>query len=140
MPPLNNGDRFTFVQRAAPRVCFVKYANLRDEGLAQDTRQDITGWTIQIIVKRNRYDPDAQALFSPTINAPGAAAAHVDGTPLSPTLGEWGWDFTDLHTFFPPGVYFGEINFWTSGASYAAGDEPYERYSIEWEILPRTDR
>lgn len=139
MPPLQNGDRVTLVQNSRPRIIFQKIASLRDETLSPGTPQDITGFSIQIMVKRLRTDADAAALFSAAYNAPTAAGFRLDGTAIDPTLGHFGWDFDARHTMFPPGIYEGEINMWSSAASLAAGDPPYERYAIEWEILQRTD-
>lgn len=138
MPPLQYGDRFTFVQNTQPKLILVKYAGQRDESLPADQGQDLTTWTYQIMVKRRRTDADAAALFSVSKNAPAVALTNEDGTPISPYVGEFGWDLTSLHTMFAPGIYVGEILFWNATLTPAT-DPPIERIPIEWEILQRTD-
>ena len=81
----------------------------RDQG-APDAVQDLTGYTIKLIVKNQISDIDARALFDLTASVVTAAS------------GQYLFTFTTVHTCLPAGTYPGEIRWWSGSTSIAPDD------------------
>lgn len=72
--------------------------------------EDITGYTIKLIVKNSLEDADARALFD------------LAATLVTATAGVYKFTFTTAHTCLPAGTYPGQIRWWTSGSTVAPAD------------------
>lgn len=81
---------------------FVRLKNERDESETDDA-EDITGWAVQLVVKR--ASDDSAALFTLSATLP------------SPTDGKYRFTFSSVHSGHPPGRYPAEILFWDDGAT-----------------------
>lgn len=81
----------------------------RDERSAT-VAQDITGYTIKLIVKNSIEDLDARALFDLSASLVTAAA------------GVYSLTFTTAHTCLPAGTYPGQIRWWSGGTTVAPND------------------
>lgn len=72
--------------------------------------EDITGYTIKLIVKNALSDDDARALFD------------LAATIVTAGSGVYKLTFTTAHTCLPAGTYPGQIRWWTGGATVAPND------------------
>ncbi len=84
---------------------------------------DITGYTIKLIVKNSVDDVDSRVLF------------ELSATLVTPTSGVYSFTFTTKHTSLAPGVYPGELRWWTGVTTVAATDA----IPVDFEILSPID-
>lgn len=115
----------TVRELSRPTLTMVMYQS-RDER-ATASAANVSGCTIELVVKRDLEDADSLALFT-------LAATIVDG----PT-GVISFAFDEGHTGYAPGSYPCEIHWWEAGAALdeAPQDALSGTFTIEPAVAPR---
>lgn len=145
--PLRPGDTITVTQNSSGKL-ILRLQEVPNEEFVfgPTTGIELGGWYIQLWVKRSTNDPDSAAIVGNNDNQPLRTFEHFDGSGLY-VFEEFGWDLTPRQTMYAPGIYPGEILFWTSSTDgppsgpekYAMGYPPDIRIPISWEILQGVD-
>lgn len=110
----------TVRELSRPTITQIMY-QFRDERYT-GTVANITGWTIELVVKRDIADDDDEALFT---------LAAILTTPAS---GVYTFALTEEHTALSPGSYPAEIHWWINGATLT--DPPTDAVAISFDVEP----
>lgn len=116
----------TVREGANATVVTYKMTTFRDES-APSTVVDITNYSFQLIVKRDRDDADSSIWFT------------LAGAIVSASAGTFKFTLTAEHTNMPAGTYAAEI-VWVTSGGFGSGIPYADSWSVDYVVTPKRDQ